>query len=217
MFFCIRDLSDGRPVGVNIKGREPLAYKVENQKVFRKAIEDIFQMIDEGKYKDGIEPIAWHLYRRLNGLDMCYNAKGYNANDIFNTQGDYIYIDDYTTDIDFMKDKFELEYFIKLAKEVENMIKVEVLEDFTLGKFNEIKNIIRHNANKNQIGKLYSKDTFECTEDMAKYLTNETKNPGNRPFVKIIEIVQQKKVETKTKEAEKPRATTRRRKSVARK
>ena len=30
MFFCVRDNSDGRPCGINIKGREPLAYKVEN-------------------------------------------------------------------------------------------------------------------------------------------------------------------------------------------
>lgn len=228
MFFCIRDLQDGRPVGVNPKGREPLAYKVENQKVFRQAINDIFQMIDEGKYKDGIEPIAWHLYRRLNGLDMCFNAKGYNANAIFNTKGDYIYIDDYTTDIDFMKDIPVLEEFIKRSKEVENMVKVKVIKDFRLGKFNEIKNLVRANKAKNTPGYLYINDLFECSDDMAGYLMNIEghKNPANAVFISKVPIEvkpDNNEKETKVEEIkeeiqeEKPKRVTRRRRSVAKK
>lgn len=226
MFFCIRDLQDGRPTGVNPKGREPLAYKVENQKIFRKAINDLMQMIDEGKYKDGIEPIAWHVYRVINNLDPMCNAKGYNANDIFKTKGDYIYIDDYTTDVDFLKDIPEIEKFIKLAMGGENMIKVEVLKPFHLGKFKELKNIVRYNKAKNTDGYLYEKDTFECTEEMAKYLTNETPNPKDEVFVevkggkpeKVEEVKQENTIVTKNEQVEeKPKKTTRRRRSVAKK
>ena len=67
------------------------------------------------------------------------------------------------------------------------MIKCKVIETFTLGQFDKLKNIKR--IGREEKGKLFTNDTFECDEEMAKYLTNETKNPGNRPFVKIIEII----------------------------
>lgn len=208
MFFCVRDLQDGRPMGINPKGREPLAYKVQNQKLFRKAINDLFQYIDEGKYAEGLEPISWHLYRRLNNLDLCFNVKGYNANDIFKTKGDYIYIDDYTTDVDFLKDIPEIEKFIKLARGGENMIKAKVIEDFYLEKFNELKNITRATSKKEE-GHLYVNDTFECTEEMAEYLLG--KNKIKRAFIKIIEVIP----EEKTVKTEKKTTTRRRKKSIA--
>lgn len=224
MFFCTRDLSDGRPAGVNPKGREPLAYKVENQQLFRKAINDIFKMIDDGKFAKGIEPISWHLYRYINGFDLMYDAKGYNANDIFRTKGDYIYIDDYSTDIDEIKDIEKLEKFIKLAKEVENMVKVEVIKEFHLGRFNELKNLVRKNPAKNMQGYLFVGDVFECEEDLAKYLANEEghKNPGGKAFVIKIEVIPEpKKKEVKkvepVEEEVKPKRTTRRKRAVAKK
>ena len=87
------------------------------------------------------------------------------------------------------------------------MIKVEVIEDFTLGKFNELKNIERANPNKNEDGHLYKNDKFDCNEEMAKYLGGE--NGEHRAFVKIIEIIPKE-----VTEEEKPK---RRRKSVAQK
>lgn len=226
MFFCIRDLQDGRPMGVNPKGREPLAYKVQNQKLFRKAINDLFQYIDEGKFAEGLEPISWHLYRRLNNLDLCFNVKGYNANNIFKTKGDYIYIDDYTTDVDFLKDIPEIEKFIKLAKGGKNMIKVEVLKPFYLGRFKELKNVVRYNKAKNTDGYLYEKDTFECTEEMVNYLTNKTPNPKGEVFVEVIggkpekveEVKQENTIVTENEQVEeKPKKINRRRRSVAKK
>lgn len=229
MFFCVPDLQDGMPRGVNPKGREPLAYKVNNQKVFRKAINDIFKMIDKGMYKDGIEPISWHLYRKLNNLDMKVNAKWYDANDIFKTNGDYIPIYDYTTDIDDIKDIEKIERFIELAKGGENMVKVIVLEDFYYGKFKELKNIERFNKLKNVEGYLYEKDTFECEEETAEYLGNEKghENSGNRAFVKVIdkpkkeepkEVIEEKATcQENLQVEEKPKKVTRRRKSVAKK
>ena len=65
------------------------------------------------------------------------------------------------------------------------MIKVEVLEDFTLKDFGELKNIERGTA-KNEKGKLFKYDKFECSEDMCEYLTG--KNPLNRAVVKVIEV-----------------------------
>ena len=74
------------------------------------------------------------------------------------------------------------------------MIKVEVIEDFTLEKFDELKNIVRKRTN--QVGKLFVGDTFECTKEIADYLIE--KNKLNKPFVKVIEIVPE--IIAKTKE-----------------
>ena len=87
------------------------------------------------------------------------------------------------------------------------MIKVEVTEDFTLEKFNELKNIIR--KTKEQEGKLFIGDIFECDEKMADYLTGN--NPINRAVVKVIEVIPEKE------NTEKKTTTHRRKRSVAQK
>ena len=87
------------------------------------------------------------------------------------------------------------------------MIKVEVIEDFTLQKFGEIKNIVR--KGKSQEGKLFIGDTFECDEKMADYLTGN--NPINRAVVKVIEVIPEKE------NTEKKTTTHRRKRSVAQK
>lgn len=87
------------------------------------------------------------------------------------------------------------------------MIKVEVTEDFTLGKFNELKNIIR--KTKEQEGKLFIGDIFECDEKMADYLTGN--NSINRAVVKVIEVIPEKE------NTEKKTTTHRRKRSVAQK
>jgi len=77
------------------------------------------------------------------------------------------------------------------------MVKCEVIEDFTLGKYNELKNITRRNKLKD--GKLYVGDTFECEQEMAKYLTGD--NPLKKAVVKVIEVkVKEAKVEEVPKE-----------------
>lgn len=95
------------------------------------------------------------------------------------------------------------------------MIKVEVLEDFTLKDFGELKNIERGTA-KEEKGKLFKYDKFECSKDMCEYLTG--KNPLNRPVVKVIEVIPAKvevkieepnveKIVEKTQEVAKPKTT----------
>lgn len=65
------------------------------------------------------------------------------------------------------------------------MVKVEVIEGFTLGDFEKLKNITRKSIEKK--GELFVGDIFECDEDMYKYLT-ET-NALKKPFVKLIEVI----------------------------
>lgn len=77
------------------------------------------------------------------------------------------------------------------------MIKAKVIEDFSLlSKFNELKNIERANANKNAEGYLYRDDTFECTKEMAEYLTKT--NSQGRAFIEIIEVIPEKIVSHET-------------------
>lgn len=68
------------------------------------------------------------------------------------------------------------------------MIKCEVIEDFSLREFAKLTNIVR--KARNVQGKLFVGDTFECTENMADYLTGN--NPLNKAVVKVIEIEQPK-------------------------
>ena len=114
MFFCTYDWSDGVKDRRNYKGREPFAYKVENQKLFRNAINDLLKMVDEGKFANGLPPICWHLYRYLNNKDINYQTKKWTEiNNIFQDEGDYIVINDYTTDVDQPEDVEVLEEWLK--------------------------------------------------------------------------------------------------------
>lgn len=65
------------------------------------------------------------------------------------------------------------------------MIRVEVLEKFSLERFDELKNITR--SGKNEEGYLYPGDTFECTQDLVEYLTGG--NKLGKVVVKVIEVV----------------------------
>ena len=199
MFFAVPDIQDGRK-GNNTKGREPLAYKVENQKVFRAAINELLKMVDEGKFKQ--DPISWNLYRQINNIPIDFDGFG---NDIFNMQGDYIVIDDYSTDIDNINDIPKLESLLRKIKGGEKMIKVKVNENFTLGKFDELINVVRNDPNKNEYGSLYVNDTFECTQEMTDYLTGN--NYTKRAFVEVIEVIPEKEVKEEVKE-EKPKKRT---------
>lgn len=203
MFIVAPDKQDGRK-HISIKGREPLGYKVQNQKVFRQAINDIKREIDEGKFT--YDPISWNLYRKLNGIPMDYHGFG---NDIFNSNGDYLAIDDITTDIDLAKNIPALEVLIRYEKGGVKMIKVEVIENFTLGKFNELINIER--VSRNEPGKLYKGDKFTCTKDMADYLMGG--NATGRPFVKIIEIIPEKAEIKEEKNIELPKKPNKKKKT----
>lgn len=94
------------------------------------------------------------------------------------------------------------------------MIKLKAKETFTLGQFKELKNLKRHNVNQNQDGWLYKDDEFECEENLAKYLLNETGNPINRAVAEIIEYIPQKKAEEKPVKEIKRKTTTKKTKNI---
>lgn len=196
MFFAAPGIMDGRK-NENIKNhREPLGFKVINQKKFRQAINDLLYMIDKGMFN--VDPVSWTLYKQLNGLDINFNDWN---NDIFDKPGNLIIIDDITTDIDSEKDIPKLESMVwkyKLMEGVKGMVRVEPLEYFTLNEkmFNQLTEIARANAENNEKCKLYCKDKFLCNTHIAKYLLNEEdkegnpgNNPANRPLVRVIEVM----------------------------
>ena len=65
------------------------------------------------------------------------------------------------------------------------MIKVEVIEDLTLGKFSEIENLKRKGG-KDKKGWLFTGDKFECEKKLADYLLGD--NPKKATVVKVIEV-----------------------------
>ena len=86
------------------------------------------------------------------------------------------------------------------------MVKVEVIEGFSLARFNEIQNLVR--ANRDNEGHLYIGDVFDCSDDLAEYLTKT--NARGRAFVKVLEVIPEK-VEVKEEKVieEKPKRRTR--------
>ena len=87
------------------------------------------------------------------------------------------------------------EIWFKYFKEMlgGKMIRVEVTEEFTLGRFNELKNIQR--KGRNETGRLFRGDTFECTEEMADYLSGN--NGLKKAFIKVIEILPKEDISPK--------------------
>ena len=64
------------------------------------------------------------------------------------------------------------------------MIKVEVIENFTLEDYSKLKNVKKVISRKeNEFG---ARDTFECDEKMVDYLTGN--NALNKVVVKVIEV-----------------------------
>lgn len=60
----------------------------------------------------------------------------------------------------------------------------EVIKEFTLERFDELKNIQRRSFDTK--GKLYVGDTFECDKEMADYLMGDNKD--KQVVVKVIEV-----------------------------
>lgn len=95
------------------------------------------------------------------------------------------------------------------------MFKVEVLENFTLARFDELKNI--HRKSREEKGRLFTGDTFECNQELADYLLGD--NKINRAVVRVVEIIPEKKIqkaidEAVKKETKKPKTT---KKTIAKK
>lgn len=168
---------------------EPLAFKVENYELFKEAIYSVKKMKDKGITHR--EPIMWELYRFINKIDV-------NKHELTNN---YIAINDGTCDIDTEKDAILLQFKLGGNK----MVRLKVTEDFDLGKFDELKELVRANAMNDKRGHLYINDMFLCTQEMAEYLTG--KNKYNRTFAEVIEVIPDKK---EAEEEIKPKKITKR-------
>lgn len=183
LFFCTYQNKDERYIK---KHDEPLGFKVVDTTFFKYHINKVKEYKDSGEAFR--EPIAWELYRSINGqpLKEHYMTKNYIA------------INDESCDIDTLNDIIRLR--IKLGG---NMIKLQATEDFSLNQkdkygvfyFDKLQNLKRFDKKeKNQI---YKNDEFECDKEIADYLCGN--NPLNRTVVKILEIEEPKeKVEPKT-------------------
>lgn len=165
---------------------EPLAFKVVNYIVFKEHIERVKDYKDKGLCVR--EPITWELYRSINGQDI--NAHIMTKN--------YVAINDESCDIDSVSDIMLLKYKLGGIE----MIKVEVIEEFTLEKFDALKNIVR--KNKDTKGRLYVGDIFECDKEMADYLLGN--NAKDKVVVKLIEVKKEEKKETEVEFEKDPEA-----------
>lgn len=65
------------------------------------------------------------------------------------------------------------------------MIKVEVIEQFTLKNYEKIKDSIKRKSI-DTYGKLYVGDTFKCDKEMVSYLTGN--NEEGKTVIKVIEV-----------------------------
>lgn len=65
------------------------------------------------------------------------------------------------------------------------MIRVEVIEQFNFKDYDKIKDTIKRKSI-DMKGTLFIGDTFECDEDMVKYLTGN--NEQGKTVVKVIEV-----------------------------
>lgn len=164
---------------------EPFALKVVNNKHLKEAIEKTKQWEDEGRFWR--KPLMWELWTVIKDTPLQTGPGEFPA--------EYIVINDYTSDIDRKGDIKKIERMLGGRR----MVKLESLEDFTLGKFNELKNIERKNPEKNEKGWVYSGDTFECDGNMENYLLGD--NKYKRAFARVIEVIPEKpKVEPKVEE-----------------
>ena len=173
---------------------EPFALKVVNTKHLKNAIAKTKELDKQGKFWR--KPIMWELWTVIKDVPLQTKPDEY----IYN----YVSINDYTVDIDRESD---IEKIQKILGGIE-MIKVEVLQDFTLARFDEIENIER--SRRNETGKLFTGDKFECEKELADYLLGE--NPLGKAVVKVIEVIPEKveaKEEPKEEKVieEKPKTT----------
>lgn len=182
MFFCTYNNNDNKYIKHH---DEPLGYKVVDYDLFKKHIQIIKNFKDSGKAFR--EPIVWELYRSINNQEITKHIMTTN----------YTAINDESCDIDTINDIMKLQNVLG----GKFMVKLETIYDFTLERFNELKNIKRKNIEKDKDGWLYIGDTFECNNELAGYLMGDNKN--KIIVAKVIEVKDEPKQETKIKRTKK--------------
>lgn len=169
LFFC-SDKTKGYSDKYIKHHDEPFGFKVVDHALFKEHIDKVKQMYDEGLTRR--HPIAWELYRSINGIDV--NTHKLTKN--------YIAINDETCDVDCVGD-------IALLDDAINpkVIIAEAIKSFTYGEFKNLKNIVRVNPNDKE-GHITLGDRFECNYRTARYLMKD--NPKKAELIKIIKVEQ---------------------------
>lgn len=152
---------------------EPFAYKVVNTDLFRTHRDRVKRLFDEGKTER--HPIVWELYRSINGIDVNEHRLEDNV----------VIINDITCDIDAPGD------IKKIEERIKNMVRAEVTTEVDVGRFNEITEVIRRNAQNDTNGHLFVGDIVLCNDEIAEYLNGN--NRTKTSYVKIIEVIPDKK------------------------
>lgn len=149
---------------------EIFGVKVKNKKLFMKHKNKVKKLYLANKID---RCIGWEVYKSINNLPL---------NDYAITDNFYL-IKDETDDIDCPKHYLD---FVKRLEGGDIMVKCEVINrDFTLEKFNELKNIQR--KARDEKGKLFIGDVFECDENLAEYLLGN--NDKGKTVIKVIEVI----------------------------
>ena len=180
LFFCSYQNKSHRYIK---EWDEPFAYKVVDTDLFRTHRDRVKRLFDEGKTER--HPIVWELYRSINGIDV-------NKHKLTNN---VVIINDITCDIDAPGD------IKKIEERIKNMVRAEVTTEVDVGRFNEITEVIRRNAQNDTEGHLFVGDIVLCNDDIAEYLNGNNKNKTS--YVKIIEVIPEIKEEKKTKRGRK--------------
>lgn len=162
---------------------EPFAYKVVDTDLFIKHRDRVKRLFDEGKTER--HPIVWELYRSINGIDV-------NEHKLTNN---VVIINDITCDIDSPKD------IKKIEERTGNMVRAEVTIEVDVGRFNEITEVIRRNAQNDTVGHLFVGDIVLCNDNIAEYLNGNNRNKTS--YVKIIEVIPEVKEVKKTRRGRK--------------
>lgn len=171
LYFCSYKNQDKRYIK---RHDEPFGFKVVDYVMFKEHIERIKAFKDSGKALR--EPISWELYRSINNQPI----KEHKMTD------NYIAINDESCDIDCIEDIYKLKERIGDIK----MMKVKAITNFTLERYDELKNIQRVAIDTK--GRLYPGDIFECNEEIGHYLLGE--NDKGIVAVELIEIMPEEKV-----------------------
>lgn len=159
---------------------EIVGVKVVNKDLFFEHKNKVKQLYLNGEIS---RCIGWEVYKSLNELPL----EEYAITDRF-----YL-INDGTDDIDSPSNYLDFLYKFEGGKE---MIKVEVVKEFTLERFGEIENLKRKSIDPGK-GRLLVGDIFECTRSLADYLMGG--NEKKVVVVKVIEVTpkEEKKVNIK--------------------
>lgn len=153
---------------------EPFALKVVNTEHLKTAIEITKKYEDEGKFWR--KPLVWELWTVIKGVPLQKGPDDF----IYN----YVAINDYSSDIDRVWDIKKLEEKIG----GKDMVRLEVIEEFTLQDFGKLKDIKR--KGKDIEGRLFIGDTFVCDKAMQDYLLGN--NALNKAVAKVVEVIPEK-------------------------